>query len=130
MRRSVQALVALLCVLAQGTFALSSAFELVYCVAQDHSGIELVSDDCCADETVGERAPATTLEDGCCSDVPLHVSGREVLSGRRPHHATAPILVLSSPWLPLTGQIADRLILLAAAPAATPLARRSVVLRV
>jgi hypothetical protein len=71
MPRSPAKIVVVLTVLAQLTIGVSANFGMVFCVGENHAGIERASDDCCASHGTLGTSPVPTIERDCCSDIPL-----------------------------------------------------------
>lgn len=131
LRRPIYRTIALLCILAQVTLGVSSALGLVYCIAQDHSGIELPSNDCCTAHGLAKRTEGTSLQDTCCSDIPLGSGVREAVNVPRLQLAPALLLLprsrlAGSP----TAQLEGRSVLVFESSASSALALSSVILRV
>jgi hypothetical protein len=131
MRRPLATIVAVLAVLLQLALGVSASLGLVLCVGDDHAGIELAGDGCCASHgTLGPTA-VTTLERACCSDVPLYWAVRPLSDLRRVSPSLAPIASLV-PFLTI-GPASAALLSMPAhgeIPPPTVHVRRSVVLRV
>ena len=128
MRHAIRTTVALFCVLVQLALGASSALGLVLCVGRDHSGIELSSDGCCVAHEMTHHAGAeSTLDEGCCSDIPLVSATRQASSGPR-SEAAPPLVALPSP-LPDV-RIGGRRAADPASPPPARLALSSIVLRV
>jgi hypothetical protein len=128
--RPTRITVALLCVLAQLALG-ASALGLVVCTGRDHAGIELPSEACCAAHGLATPdAPATALEDACCSDTPLFTAGRRLSDVPRSQAPPSPVLVAVLAAAPPAVRLDHVRAAERDAPATVRLALRAIVLRV
>lgn len=84
-----------MCVLTQLALGVSATLGLVFCVGDDHAGIELASEDCCAAHATAEPALPAVVATDCCSDIPLYAAARPLSDVRRsPAALTALVAIL------------------------------------
>jgi hypothetical protein len=130
-RRLVATAVALFCVLIQLALGVSSTLGLVFCVGDDHAGIELAAADCCAAHGTDSRPVVAAGADDCCSDIPLFTAVRPLSDVPRWQAAFAELAAMAAPAVVIArAGAAGTLPAFAVSPPPAALSRRSVVLRV